>query len=425
MKYTKYKLKNDSILGIVHIPESYTATLSAFIPAGFKYDPKDKPGLAHFTEHMLFNGTKRYPSPLQQSWSIERFGGYLSAFTWIDYQQLIIHLPKSNYELGVQLLLEMLTSPILSEKEFEREKGVIKEEILRNRSDPEKALLDYAWQPLFFEGTTLARPYSGTLKDIDNLNLQDARSFFKERFATESTTYLMAGNVDTEKMVKVFDKGMRNYSVGKHSSSLVTVTPKQVNRIRVFPYKTEHVSLALGIETVRFDDEEKYVLELIKDILGGYFGARLPQKFRERGGLIYNWNIWQDNLQDTGYLVFMSSTSSVNVDTFVQIVLEEFNRLTTKLVGKEELKVACGHIVGGLFCNTQTGLDFVNWYGLQEFFVQKSISLSEQTKIYRRISTEDILKTAKKYLSPNKILIAAVGEVKKSNLENLLAKYRG
>lgn len=64
-------------------------------------------------------------------------------------------------------------------------------------------------------------------------------------------------------------------------------------------------------------------------------------------------------------------------------MIEEFKKLTMNFISEEELVISKGHIVGELFCNIQTGLDFTNWYGIQELMVDKSLSLEQQAEIYK------------------------------------------
>lgn len=284
MNFTKIKLKNGSFLISINLPGIKSVTISAFIRAGFKYDPAGKPGLAHFTEHMLFDGTKKYPTPKQLSWIIEKYGGWHYAFTWVEHQIHTLHLPKDCLDTGIEVLLDMLANPLIDEKELDKEKGVVKEEILRNRSDPEKAVLDYAWQPLFFKGTPLARPYSGEEQDIDRLTRNDVLKFIEDNFLVDSTVFLIAGDFDQIKIKELFEFNTKNYSRKEEQQNIGTVS-KSKERLMVYPYTTEQTSIAIGIRGVAFKNKDRHKLELIKDFLAGYYGARLPQRLREVGGL--------------------------------------------------------------------------------------------------------------------------------------------
>lgn len=416
----RIKLKSGSPLVIINLPGLKAVTISAFIKAGFKYDPVDKPGLAHFTEHMLFDGTKKYPSNKELSWAIERYGGWHYAFTWIEHQVHTIHLPKDQIELGIEVLTDMLINPLVSEKELSRERGMVKEEIRRNRSDPEKAVLDYAWQPLFFDGTPLARPYSGLEENIERITKDDVLKFINNNFLADSTVFLVAGDFDLIKIKELFEINTKNYSRATKREKVKLISNSK-NRTKIYQNNSEQASMTIGIRGVSFMHQDRHKLELIKDILVGYYGARLPQRLRAEGGLIYNWNIWQDNFSDTGYLLFRSSTDQENISKFIKIVREELENLTRVSISEEELTVAKGHITGQLFCNIQTGLDFTNWYGLQELLGEEILSLEEQASIYKKISSEELLDTAKKYFRKENIYIAIAGDIdsKKITFETL------
>jgi len=122
------------LINITGLPVN-SVTISAFIKSGFKYDPGDIPGLAHFTEHMLFNGTKSFPTPVAVAKAVEEYGGWHGAFTWIEHQKHSVHVPETRFREGLKLLMETISSPIIKEDEIELERGVIIEEILSNKAD--------------------------------------------------------------------------------------------------------------------------------------------------------------------------------------------------------------------------------------------------------------------------------------------------
>jgi len=85
MIYQKTKLKNGLTLVTITGISTNAVAISAYIRAGFRFDPVSKPGLAHFTEHMLFNGTKSFPNPRAVAQAVEKYGGWHDAFTRIEH----------------------------------------------------------------------------------------------------------------------------------------------------------------------------------------------------------------------------------------------------------------------------------------------------------------------------------------------------
>lgn len=420
MRYTRVKLVNESPLVIVNIPESPNVTIAAYIRAGARLDPPKKAGLAHFTEHMLFNGTEEYPNRRQLAYQIEQFGGWHTAFTWIDYQVHEIHLPANKYKHGIEVLMETLFASLFKEEEIEKEKGVIEEEILRNKSDPEKAVLEYAWQPLFFQGSLLCRPYSGTLEEISSVKRADIVDFVAN-FLPQQIVFLIAGSQDSSRVQSVFEKYIKIYQLKAKTPKNNYIKIKRDKKVNVVPSNSEIVSLAVGLETVDIESNNRYIIDLIKNMLCRDFGASLPEKLRDQGGLIYTWYCFHDNLSDTGYLLFKTSTNKKNYLKVSQLIIEEFERIAQGEISDEELEIARKHSIGSLLTNIETGADYIRWYGVQELLIpQKVLHINDQVKIYKRISKERIIETAKKYFSKKKTYIAAYGDVKAKDLEELL-----
>lgn len=190
MRYTKKVFNNGLSLVMITDLSTNAVTLAAFIKAGFRFDPIDKPGLAHFAEHMIFDGTESFPTTKEEAQAIDRYGGWHMAFTWIEHQRHIVHVPKDHASIGLKILLETLSKPLIKKSEVEKEKGVIQEEILKNLSDPSRAIWDYAWLPLFFQNTHIGRPYSGTIEDLKKISQKDVKKFISNNYTPQKTSQL-------------------------------------------------------------------------------------------------------------------------------------------------------------------------------------------------------------------------------------------
>src|SRR3989304_6611602 len=98
MNYLTKTTKNGIKVVLINGLQTNAVTVSAYLRSGFRFDPKNRPGIAHFTEHMVFHGTKSFPSSRTISEEIEKFGGWSSAITWIEHQKYLLHLPKTQFE---------------------------------------------------------------------------------------------------------------------------------------------------------------------------------------------------------------------------------------------------------------------------------------------------------------------------------------
>lgn len=422
MIYAKKTFKNGLKLITLTDLSSNAITITAYIRGGFRLDPKNRPGLSHFTEHMVFNAQKNSPKFSALFQTVERHGGWSSAFTWIEHQEHTVHLPKVKFEDGIKLTLGTLLEPSITKSEVEKEKGVIREEILRNKSDPSKAIWDYAWFPLFFQGTNLSRPYSGNTKNISIISETDVNSFASSYFQTGNIVLFVAGNLESTYIQEIVENYSKKYKGEHKKKNIHTIIPRV--KKHVFVYKDEsyyQTSLAIGIKTVSFNSPLKYIFDILRDMLAGYFGAPLIQKLRDEGGLIYTWNSYHDNLSDIGYLIFNVTVAHENVKRVVSIILQEFKRFAQGKLATDEIEMAKSHLIGSILANTETGQDYIQWYGLQELLNPKVVlSIEDKISLYRKISVDEIKNIATKYFVSNNIFISAIGKTTEASLSKLI-----
>lgn len=418
MKYKLFNLDNGARLGIVALPKAPSVTISVYLPAGIRYDPPDKPGVAHLTEHMLLSGTNKFPTSKELSAATARFGGWQSAFTWIDYQVHTVKLPIKRLNAGVEVLKETLVSPLLRQHELEKEKNVVKEEISRNKADPEKAVWEYVWNKVFWHGTKLARPYTGMSKDVEAIQIEDIKSFKKRYLRLNKAVFMIAGDLEFNKTYELINS-IFGQMKGKGEGS-VPIYPSSGGKIKLIEGKGETSQLMFGFKTVPASHKDTHVLEMIVQLLGGSFASKLIDRLREEGGFIYSWDMWQDLLQNTGYLFFKTATKNTQLMSIFKIICEEFNNLKKELVNTENLALAKQYSVGSLFVNTETTTSYSKWFGLQEFLAGKSYTPQEQAAIYKRITRGDIQEIANKYFTFDNWYIAILGQGNKEKIKALI-----
>jgi len=421
MKYTKKVLKNGLKVVTISGLSTNAVTMAVYVRGGFRFDFKDRPGISHFAEHIVFNTTKSSPKFNNLAQAVESYGGWRDAFTWIEHQEHTIHLPKDNLEDGLKLLMGTVFEPHVSNSEIQKEKGVIEEEILRNKADPSRAIWDYAWFPLFFRGTNLARPYSGTSKNISLISKPDVELFISKYFQPENAVVLVAGDFKPSFIQKVVDKYSEKDKRSYKKENIVSLTPKNDNHVFVHIDPSYYqTSLSVGIKTVPFDSPLKYRFDVLKEMLAGYFSAPLIQKLRDEGGLIYTWISFHDNLSDTGYLFLNVTVAHENVNQVASIILQEFKRFADGKFSNGEIEMAKSHLAGSILVNTETGQDYVRWYGLQELLNPLHVvSVEDKISLYKKITNSEIRDSAKLFTKDN-IFIAAIGKADKAFLLKLI-----
>lgn len=412
------ELTNGFKIILVNLPESSSCTANLYLPAGYKYDPQDKPGLAHISEHMMLAGTKKYPTSKDLASVIARLGGIQTAFTWIDYQLHTVRVPKGNLKEAIEVLQQTTQFPLLSEVELEKEKQSIVEEINKDKSEPSIKVWDYAWNEAFWKGTHLARSYTGSVNDLNNISIIDVRKFI-EKILFKNAILSISGNFKDEDTLNVVEKYFGNVKINVDKLISPNIEPHAGRSIKILPSLGENNYLMFGFKTVRRNHNDSYILQLISRLLGGSFSGILVNKLRERG-FIYDWILDQDLLQKTGYIYFKTSTSKDFVDEVIKTTCEAFKMIAEGKVSKEEFEMAQSQTIGELLLNMETTIDYSSWFGEQEFLTGTSYTPQEIAKTYKKIKMESMIEIAKKYFIDANWYLGIVGEANTSNLEGLI-----
>lgn len=216
------------------------AELRLVLKVGSILEDDDQLGLAHFVEHMLFNGTERFPAnelvDVLESFGIE-YGPEANAYTTFDntvYKLKVSTRDEEEFRLAFDVLKEWAFNATLIEEEFEKERAVIIEEWRIGR-DAEARMLDEIY-PVLFEGSRYAkrRPI-GSMEIIQNASVETLRRFYKDWYRPDLMAVIAVGDFDVDEVVRIIEerfgnqkrpekpKPRRQYEIPGHNETLIKV----------------------------------------------------------------------------------------------------------------------------------------------------------------------------------------------------------
>ena len=166
--YYQTKLVNGIRLLVMPIKSTKAITVLILLPVGSRYEAKSLNGVSHFIEHMMFKGTKRRPSSLAVAKELDRIGAEYNAFTSQDMTGYWIKTISDKIEVGFDVLSDMLFNSLFDKQEFEREKGVILEEIKMYQENPLFYIDDFFHQ-ICYDQHPLGRLITGPIETIKKL----------------------------------------------------------------------------------------------------------------------------------------------------------------------------------------------------------------------------------------------------------------
>ena len=175
VKYNKTTLPNGIKIITEEIPTVESFALGICINAGSRDEPKDFPGLAHFLEHSAFRHTKKRSSR-QIASQFESLGAYTNAFTTKEITCFYVRALKSHFKKTLELLTDVALNPVFKEKDINKERAIIIEEINSYEDDPEEMIFDYG-DKLIFGGHTLGIPIPGTKESVSKISSNETTQY--------------------------------------------------------------------------------------------------------------------------------------------------------------------------------------------------------------------------------------------------------
>ena len=200
-----FELKNGLKVIVIENKRAPVVAQMIWYNFGSGVEENGKSGLAHFMEHLMFKGTKKFPDSFYSNF-ISRIGGSENAFTSYDYTAYYQVFPKYELEKIMQMESDRMINLTLSKENVEIEKKVILEErFQRVESDP-SAKLDESMRTVLFPNHYYGRPIIGWKHEIENLSFDDVIEFYKKYYVPNNATLVLSGDVDFERVKKLTKK---------------------------------------------------------------------------------------------------------------------------------------------------------------------------------------------------------------------------
>src|SRR3954463_8663907 len=192
-------LDNGLAVTTVALPHLHTAVCALFVKVGARFELPEDNGLSHFTEHMLFRGTERYPTSLALNTAIEQLGSTLHAETGRDYTLFQLALEPELVGPALDRLGELLGRPPFSDIELERE--LVLEQINEDYDEQGVEInADDIARGLLFENHPLGQRIIGPRTTVERFSAFDARRHFDTFYGAHNANLCVAGPVEHDRV---------------------------------------------------------------------------------------------------------------------------------------------------------------------------------------------------------------------------------
>ncbi len=416
--YKKTNLKNGLRVITVPIKNANSVTVLILIGTGSKYETKDINGISHFLEHMFFKGTKKRPNTLKISETLDSVGGEYNAFTSKEVTGFYAKVDKKHSDIALDWISDIFLNSKFDEKEMEREKGVIIEEVNMYLDTP-TAYVGELWEKLLYGDQPAGWRIIGEKENILSFNRKKVLDYYQSHYSPSSTVVCVAGAIDSKKIEKKVEDYFKNIKESLKSKKIKAKESQTEPMILLHNKKTDQTHFCLGVRAYDMFNEKRYALALLSVILGGNMSSRLFIKIRERNGLAYSIHTSADNTTDTGYLVTQAGIDHKNLEKSIRLILEEYKNLKNNKITEKELQKSKDYLKGITSLSLDSSDSQASFYGLQELLEEKILTPEEKFKKIDEISINDIKKVAEDIFLSEKLNLAVIGPFEQGDSNKL------
>lgn len=385
---TKTTLPNGLRVVTESIGSVKTISVGIWVKTGSRNEKKELAGVTHFLEHMLFKGTKKRTA-FEIAQSMESVGGYLNAFTSSEYTCYYARCVDEQLSRALDVLSDMVLHPSFPEKEIEKEKKVVIEEMKMYRDSPDDYLFE-AFTTKMFQNHALGRPILGFEDTVSAFTRQNLYDYMKDRYRPDNLLVAVAGNVNHEEVVELVSKYFEHKSAASTTNKdqpLGALNPEKLALTK--PIEQTHY--ILGRRGLYFNHTHKYLLLLANTVLGGGMSSRLHQNVREKYGYCYSIQTFNQSYSDSGIWGVYVGTDKEYVGHVHELVVAELDKIRMEIIPEKEFFEAKSQLKGKLLLSQENTSNRMMRLAKSELYFGRFVTLDELEENINNVNAKQVL----------------------------------
>jgi predicted Zn-dependent peptidase len=377
--------------------ERASVALAVMFAVGSRYEEPERAGLAHFIEHMVFKGSRRYPTAKAISEAIEGVGGVLNAATDKEATLFWAKVPAGKFALAADVLCDMVFHAGLDAAEVAKERLVVIEELRMYMDNPQ----DYVhtlFDEVMWPDHPLGRDTAGTEATVRSFQRDDCLRYLGEHYLGANIVVSVAGAIEHDEALSLLQPLVEAWGSGPAPTPPPAPAPAETPRLRFLNKRTEQANVVLGTHGVSYLDEDRFAIDLLNAVLGEGMSSRLFLSLREDQGLAYDVHSFTIKHHDAGALGVYLGCEPKRATKAVQAAVRELAALADTPVGDEELAKAREYSKGRLLLQLEGTSSLCNYLGQQELLTGEILLPDEVVRRIDAVTPADIQRVARRLL---------------------------
>ncbi|RDY33170.1 insulinase family protein [Lachnotalea glycerini] len=402
-----FKLSNHIKVVCEPMPYLRSVSLGIWVKAGSVNESLELNGISHVIEHMLFKGTKT-KSAKEIADITTSLGGNLNAFTSKEYTSYYICTLDKHLDASIELLSDMLINSTISNKDIEKEKSVILDEIDMYEDSPEEmvheVLQQYVWKD-----NSHGYIISGDKDTVKSFTKAQIINFKNYYYTGENIVISVAGSFEQDRLIDKLERFFGQIPLkGSSNAPLAPIFTRcdyQKNK------DIEQAHLNIAYEAISALSPKRYAFSIVNSVLGGSVNSRLFQRIREEEGMVYSIYSYQSSYDQCGLFQIYAAMNPGLINAVLDEIYATIDEFVKMKISNSELNNAREEIKTELIINaesTQCRMEN-NAKSLLQF--DKIISMDETIKALDMVTVDDTALIIDQYIRNMKPATAIIGKL--------------
>lgn len=428
-----YLYKSNTGMKLLLIPNNDATIISygMYISVGSLDENDNELGIAHFLEHMMFKGSKKYPDTKLIN-RLDKLGTTYNASTSYENTEYEIHgLPQYHDEL-LTILLDMYFNPQIPKESVNIEREIILEEYnMRYDNKFLKLFLNLLKLITKEKNKLYSRPIIGTKYSINKITIDDLNDFRKKYNDHSKTLMTVSGNINVEKTIKHIEDIMNNMisntsyesiKFNKHENEVIDNinndddlyfdTKRRINfndRIIYEKVPGEQMNVTINFPCWRQFNDKNYYLNILSSILTDGMSGRITKALREKNGMSYSQNSSTTTFNLFGIFTISMGVGINKIYDAIKVVLDELIILYKNGINKDELEKVKNFNLTGMMIHFQKQMSYFNYFTERIANNKKIETLDEIVDKFNSVDINLINEIIRKIINPRQMFISIVG----------------
>lgn len=390
---------------------SPSVSMGGYLPAGAIFESDEKLGLADFVSSSLMRGTqtRSFDAIYNELESVGASMGFDSGVHNASFggRSLVEDLP-----LLLKLLSESLQTPAFPKDEIERLRAQLLTGLAIRAQDTSE-MADMAFDQMLFDGHPYARPSDGSPATIQSITRRDMKEYHRLHFGPREMVIAIVGAIDPKKVVEEAERALGGWQVPGQVEAPALPPHKSIKK----SMKRHHTiagksqsDLIIGMAGPSRKDPEYMAASLGNSVLG-QFGmmGRIGDVVREKSGLAYYAYSTLNSGIGPGSWEVNAGVNPSNVKKAIDLIEKELHRFVKHGVSKEELADCQANYIGRLPLSLESNSGVVSAILNIHRFDLGMDYYQRYEGMVRGITRADVLEAARKYIDPDRLVIATAG----------------